>query len=86
MRFSRWINLEDRTGIDSRSSYIPLMPLCCRWARISYGVLTERNVECACIEMEGVCEMGLRIISVGVTDQWPCCNQVCMLRAKVVEE
>ena len=62
------------------------MMLCCRRVWISDGVLTGRNDECACNEMEGVGERGLRIVGVGVTDQWPYCNQVCMLRAKIVEE
>ena len=85
-RMPRCRNIEERTETDSRSSHVPLMLLCCRRARISYGVLTGRNIECACNKMEGVGERELRILGVGVTDQWSCCNQVCMWQAKVVEE
>ena len=31
-------------------------------------------------------ERVLRIVGVGVTAQWPCCNEMSMLRAKVVED
>ena len=34
---------------------------------------------CACNEMEGVSERGLRIVGVGVADQWLCCYKVGML-------
>ena len=36
--------------------------------------------------MENVGERGLRIVGVGITEQWYCCNKMCMLQAKVVEE
>ena len=37
-------------------------------------------------KMEGVGERGLRTVGVGATDQWSCCNKMCMLWSKVVEE
>ena len=40
VRVSRYRNLEDRTGIDSRSSSVPVMLLCCRRVWISNGFLT----------------------------------------------
>lgn len=55
-RMSRCGHLEDQTGTDSRSTDVPLILLCCRRARISYGVLNGRNVECACNKMEDVGE------------------------------
>ena len=62
------------------------MLLCCRWARISYGVLRGWDIESACNEMNGMCEGGLRIVCVGVANQWPCFNKMYMLRAEVVDE
>ena len=55
-RIARCRDLEDRTGTNSRSADVSLMLLCCRRARISYGMLTGRNIESACNEVKGMCE------------------------------
>ena len=73
---ARCRDLEDRTGTYSRSADVSLMMLCCRRARISYGMLTRWNVESTCNKMKGMCEGGLRIVGIGVADQWPCCNKM----------
>ena len=86
VRMSGCRDLEDRTGVDCRSTDVPLMLLCCRWTWIRYGVLSGWYIESACNEMKGMCEWGLRIVGVGVADQWPCCHKMCMLRAEVFEE
>ena len=79
-------DLEDRTGTYSRSTNVSLMLLCCRRVRIRYGMLTGWNVESACNGMKGMRKGGLSIVGIGVANQWPCCNKMCMLRAEVVEE
>ena len=85
VRSSGCRNLEDRIGTYCRSADVPLMLLCRRRARISYRMLNGRNIESSCSVMKGMCEGGLRVVDVGVADQWPCCNKMCMLRAEVVE-
>ena len=86
VRVSGSRDFEYRTETYSRIADVSPMLLCCRRARISYRVLTGRNIESSCNEMKGMCEGGLRVVGVGVADQWPCCNNMCTLRAEVVEE
>ena len=68
VRMAGCSDLEDRTGADCRRAAVPLMLLYCRWARISYGVLSGRDIESTCNKMKCMCEGGLRVVCVGVAN------------------
>ena len=79
VRVSGCSDLEYRTWAYCRRADVSLMLLSCRWARISYGMLSGRDVESACNKMEGMCEGGLWVVRVRVANKWPCFYKMCML-------
>ena len=57
-----------RTGADCRRVDVPLMLLCFRWERISYVMLSGRDIESMFNKIKGMCEGGLRVVCVRVTN------------------